>query len=220
MTTIYLIRHSVKFEKKEIDFYNGNEDKNLRDEKSILSVAGEKRAELLCSKEIFDKVDVIYTSNMVRTIQTAKYLSSRLNKHINIDKRLNERRYGKQNSSEFKDWYERQYLNKDFKTIDGESQEEVRSRMVEALYEIIEKHSDETVAVFSHGYAITFLLLKWCKLVNVDRDRKLTLSFNDKIIFNKKLNAPEVFKLIFDKEVLKSIELIEFEDIPFMNGGI
>ena len=110
MTTIFLIRHSVKFPKAEFESFNAKDDKDLRDEKTILSVIGEKRAELLCSKNIFDNVDVIYASNMVRSIATAKYLSTRLNKHINIDERLNERRYGIQNSDNFEDWYERQYL--------------------------------------------------------------------------------------------------------------
>ena len=220
MTTVYMIRHSVKYEKKETELINVEEDKNLRDEKTILSVEGEKRAERLCSKSIFDHVDVIYASNMVRTLQTGKYLATRLNKHIYIDKRLNERRYGKQNSSEFKDWYERQYLYPDFKTIGGESQIDVRARMSQALDEILEKHKDKEIAVFSHGYAITFLLLKWCKLLGVDDERILKFEFNGKVILNKELNAPELFKLTFDGKELLDIELIEFDDIPFMHGGV
>lgn len=220
MTTIFLIRHSVKFPKAEFESFNAKDDKDLRDEKTILSVIGEKRAELLCSKNIFDNVDVIYASNMVRSIATAKYLSTRLNKHINIDERLNERRYGIQNSDNFEDWYERQYLYSDFKTVGGESQEDVRNRMLDVLSEILNKYNNKIVAIFSHGYAITFLLLKWCKLVSVNRDRKLKYEFNNKIIIDKTINAPEVFKLTFDKDKLLNIELIEFDDIPYMHGGI
>ncbi len=220
MTTIYFIRHSVKFPSKMLNFYNSPDDKDLKDEKNVLSVEGEKRAEILCNKDIFDDIDEIYASNMVRSIQTAKYLATRLNKKISIDKRLNERRYGKQNSDDFEDWYERQYLYSDFRTIGGESQEDVRNRMLEALDEILDKNEDKKIAVFSHGYAITFMLLHWCKLIGVNRERKLTFEFNGKIIYDKVLNAPEVFKLTFDKKELKTIEYIEFEDLPFMHGGI
>jgi len=220
MTTVYLIRHSVKYPKSQYNFVNYDDDKNLYDEKTILSVIGEQRAEKLCSKKILDNVDVIYASNMVRSIATAKYLATRLNKNINIDQRLNERRFGKQNSNDFEDWYERQYLYKDFKTEGGESQEDVQKRMLESLNEILNKYEGKEIAIFSHGYAITFLLLKWCKLINVTRDRKLTYEFNNKIILDKIINAPELFKLTFDKDKLLDIELIEFDDLPYMHGGI
>ena len=83
MTELYLIRHSVKYPKKEIDIFNSPDSDELRDEKTMLSVTGEKRAELLCNKSIFDDIDVIYASNMVRSMQTAKYLCTRLNKPLN-----------------------------------------------------------------------------------------------------------------------------------------
>ena len=220
MTTIYLIRHSVKFERSEFDKFLADDDKNLKDEKTILSVVGEKRAEILCSKSIFDNVDVIFASNMARTIGTAKYLSTRLNKKINIDRRFNERRYGTQSSSEYKDWYERQYLISDFKTIGGESQEEVRNRMLDGLYDVLDNYKNKTVAIFSHGYAITFMLLKWCKLIEVDKQRKLKFEFNNKIVLDKVINSPEVFKLTFEDKELKDIEIIEFDDLPYMNAGI
>ena len=200
MTTLYLIRHSVKYQRKEFDSINAPDDKDLIDEKTILSVSGEKRAEILCNKSIFDNVDIIYSSSMVRSIQ--------LNKHINVDNRLNERRYGKQNSSHFEDWYEKQYLIPDFKTEGGESQKDVYNRMHEVLDEILEKNNNKTVAIFSHGYAITFALLKWCELVSINRKRILKYKFKNKIIFNKELNAPEVFKLTFDnKNIIKGYSI-------------
>lgn len=221
MTTIYLIRHSVKLSKSEIDSYNGINDKNLIDEKTVLSVIGEKRAETLSNEEELRNIDVVYSSNMVRSIQTAKYLCFKENLHINIDKRLNERRYGKENSDEYPNWFSLQYLDKKFKTTNGESQEEVSNRMHECINEILEKHNGKRIAVFTHGYAITFALLKWCELVSVDETRKLTLKYNNKIIMDKIINAPEVFKLEFDKDNnIKNIELIEFDDIPYMHGGI
>ena len=136
MTTIFFIRHSVKYSRVEYESYYGKDDKDIKDEKTILSVIGEKRAETLCNKNEFDNVDVIYTSSMARSMATGKYLATRLNKKINIDERLNERRYGKQNSDDFPDWYERQYKYEDFRTEGGESQKDVRTRFLESLNEI------------------------------------------------------------------------------------
>ena len=44
-------------------------------------------------------------------------------------------------------------------------------------------------------------------------------TFKDKTIFNKKINAPEVFKLEFDENnELIDIQNIEFEDLPYRDG--
>lgn len=217
MTTLYLIRHSVRMSLKTIEKYNTNQDKLILNEKIILSSEGEERAKLLSEKEELKNIDVVYASNCVRTLQTAKYLLEKQNLSITIDDRLDERRVGISNGEIYPDWFERQYKDENFKTVGGESQKDVRNRMDEAITEILKQHENKRIAIFTHGYAITFYLLKYCKLLDVT-DEKLKYEFNNKILFDKKINAPEVFKLTFDKEKLKSIELIEFEDIPYNNG--
>lgn len=216
MTTLYLIRHSVRMPLKTIK-YNTTQDKLILNEKIILSSDGESRAKLLSEKEELQNIDVVYASNCVRTLQTAKYLIEKQNLSVTIDDRLDERRVGIPNDDIYPDWFERQYKDENFKTVGGESQKDVRNRMDEAITEILKQHKDKRIAIFSHGYAITFYLLKYCKLTNLT-DKKFTFEFNNKIIFDKKINAPEVFKLTFDNEELMSIESIEFEDIPYNQG--
>ena len=217
MTTLYLIRHSVRMKQNKIEKYNTNQDKLILNEKIILSSEGEKRAKLLSEKEELKNIDVVYASNCVRTLQTAKYLLEKQNLSVTIDDRLDERRVGIPNGEIYPDWFERQYKDENYKTVGGESQKDVRNRMDEAITEILKQHENKRIAIFTHGYAITFYLLKYCKLIDIT-DEKLKYEFNNKILFDKKINAPEVFKLTFDKEKLKSIELIEFEDIPYNNG--
>ena len=136
---------------------------------------------------------------------------ARQNLKVNIDDRLDERRVGIPNDDLVKDWFERQYLDENYKTINGESQKMVRDRMMEVLDEILSNDKGKKVAVFTHGYAITFLLLNWCKLDEIREDNG---SYN-KIIFDKKINLPEVFKLTFDEEKLINIENIVFKDLPY-----
>ena len=216
MTTIYLIRHSVRMPLKNIK-YNTNQKKLILDEKIILNVEGEKRAQLLSEKEELQNIDAIYTSNCVRTLQTAKYMMEKQNLTAKIDDRLDERRTGIPNDDIYPDWFVRQYKYEDFKTEGGESQKDVRKRVGEVIDEILEQHKDKRIAVFAHGYAITFFLLKYCKLINVE-NRKLTFEFKNKIVLNKRINAPEVFKLTYNNKELLNIELIQFDDLPFNQG--
>ena len=217
MTTIYLIRHSVRMPISNIESCNTYQNNVIRYEKIILNSEGEKRAKLLCEKSELQNIDVLYTSNCVRTLQTAKYMMELQNLKANIDERLDERRVGVPNNDLYPDWFERQYLDENYKTEGGESQKEVRERIDNIISEILKKYKNKRIAIFTHGYAITFYLLKYCKLLSID-DKKLKLEFNNKIVFNKILNAPELFKLEFDNDKLINIELIEFDDIPFNNG--
>ena len=201
----------------DIETYNTNQSDLLKNEKIIFSVEGEKRAELLCKKEELSNIDVIYTSNCVRTLQTAKYLMYNQNLKANIDERLNERKSGTINSKKYSDCFERQYYDENFKTEGGESQKDVKERFSKVIDEILDKYDGKRIAVFSHGYAITFYLLKYCKFLGVF-DNRLRYEFNGKIAFDKSINAPELFKLTFDGKVLKDLEVIEFDDIPFNSG--
>ena len=216
MTTLYLIRHSVRMPLKTIK-YNTTQDKLILNEKIILSIEGEERAKILSEKEELQNIDVVYASNCVRTLQTAKYILEKQNLSITLDDRLDERRTGKPNDDIYPDWFERQYKDENFKTIGGESQLDVRKRMDEAITEILKQHKDKRIAIFSHGYAITFYLLKYCKLINLV-DKRFTFKFKNKIVFDKRINAPEVFKLTFDNEELINIETIEFNDILYNQG--
>ena len=216
-TVVYLIRHSVRFNNKEmIESYKTNQSDLMKYEKIILSVVGEKRAEILSKEQELQNIDIVYTSNCVRTLQTAKYLLDRQNLKVNIDERFDERRPGKPNEKDVLNWYTKQYEEENYKAEDGESRKEVTKRMTEAFEEVINKNKGKRIAIFSHGYAITFLLLKWRKLESVQENRVLKYSFKGNVIFNKRLNSPDVFKLtINDKNEVVNVENIEFDDLEF-----
>lgn len=216
ITTIYYIRHSVKLSNNMINTYMTNQSKLFKNEKIVLSVNGERRAELLSNEEELQNIDVVYTSNCVRTLQTAKYLMVKQNLKANIDERLDERRTGIPNDDKVKDWYTRQYLDENYKTIGGESKKDVENRMYEVFKEVIRDNKGKRIAIFSHGYAITMFLLKYCKLEDINKEHNLKISYKDKVIFNGKINSPDVFKVDVgkDNEIL-NIENIKFDDLEY-----
>lgn len=135
-TTIYLIRHSVRFNDKNIEQYISSQNRLLRNEKIVLSVQGEKRAQILSDEEELQNLDAVYVSNCVRTLQTAKYILEKQKLKVTIDDRFDERRVGVPNDNVVKNWFVVQYLDENYKTIGGESQKEVRARFWEALSEL------------------------------------------------------------------------------------
>ena len=211
ITTVYLIRHSKKLSNELVNHENNNEYYQNRREKIVLSIEGEKRAELLSKEKEFDDIDIIYSSNYVRTIQTAKYFAESKNMIIHIDERFNERRLG---IAQQVDITIKQYFDENLKNPDGESQKEVRERMKAGFQEAVNNNRGKNIAVFTHGAAITFLLMCWCKLEYIHEDKHKCLSFNNKIIVDKIFDAPEVFKLqVSGKNEILSIENIEFSSL-------
>lgn len=92
-TVIYLIRHAepLRFRGE----YLSSEDEQVKNEKIVLSVDGELKAAELSKNEELIGIDVLYSSNYVRAISTAKYIANENNIKTNIDERLGERRLRK-----------------------------------------------------------------------------------------------------------------------------
>lgn len=209
-TIVYLIRHSTKIDKNLMDNRLNNEHYQKRREKVPISVKGEKKAEKLSKAKEFENLDIIYSSNYSRAIQTAKYFSESQNLKINIDEGFNERKFGK--SMNNIDIYMEQFKDLNLKNNEGESGNEVTERMYEAFMRAVDLNKGKRIAIFSHGAAITFLLMKWCNLVYIKEDKHKCLKFKNKIIVDKKFDTPEVFKITINENgEISDIQNIEFE---------
>ena len=196
MTTIYLIRHSKPM--KVNNTFN-KDNLQLQNEKSSLSIEGEQIAKDKLNKKEFDGIDIIFSSNYVRTIQTAKYLSEKNSVEINVISDLGERKLGIDSWDELPDNFERkQFLDENYKLNNGENQKEVRDRMYSVIMKILNEYHNKRIAIVSHGTAISYLLKKWCDVDIVDD--KLRYSFKNEILLDGYLNYCETFKLVFDDE--------------------
>lgn len=201
---VYLIRHSEQLKIKN------EEEKNeqIKNEKIILSVEGEKKAEKLSKISQLQNIEQLWSSNYVRAISTAKYISKENNIEINISSKLNERKLGnletlkKMAENKKNSYTTEQLLNRKLKNKDGESCEEVSKRMKEKIQEIVE-NGPENIAIVSHGAAIKFYLSNFCRI-----DENINFIYNEKIIIRKNINSPDIIELTFSNNSLRNIEHI------------
>ncbi len=205
-TIIYLIRHAETVEENGIR--NTNEDFQLINEKEILSVKGEEEARKLSENIELQNIDVIWSSNYTRAKATAKYIANKNNLQYNLDKRLCERNLGNledlakfMSDKETRDPSREQLAFPEFKTKDGESANDTNKRMNEFIEEILEKYKEKRIAVISHGGAIKFYLLSYCKI-----NEKLNLEYNEKELL---ITSPCLLKMAFRNNKLVNLEQIK-----------
>ena len=210
MTEVYLIRHSEKY--RNFNNIINDDSFQLFNEKIILSINGEMLANKLANMEEMSNIDVVFASNYVRSIGTAKYIAYRNKIDVNIDKNFGERIYGIDSIDGIMDDFNvKQWNDIDYKLPNGESRRDVTNRMYNALIRVINEYKNKRIAIVSHGTAISFLLDKWCDVfVNYNNDNKMNtkIVFKNKIIFDNNISAPCVFKIVFDDNNIISIENI------------
>lgn len=204
-TEIILVRHA---EPLKMNFKFVNNDLQANNELIPLSVNGEKMAEELSSKKIFNDVSVVISSNYTRAIDTAKYIAERNNCDFIIDNNLGERKMGTEIKAN--DFWITQLFDPNAKTVDGESQNDVRKRMVAVLEKALKEFCGGKIVLVSHATAITFLLLNWCKLEEADlKNKRRKLSYGNKVVINDSFGTPEVFRLLFEDEKVVLIERVK-----------
>ena len=203
MTTIYLMRHSIVF--KDINNDYNNESLQLQNEKMPLSVEGEELASNISKESELQNIDVVISSNYVRAMATAKYISNANKVNLIVNSSFGERKFGINSWDELpSDFGLRQNNDENYKVGDGESQKEVRERVYKALMEVVDKYKDKRIVIVSHGSAILWLLKQWCKVDLVDK----YVTFNDKVILEDNVFNCTTFKLEFDDKRLVDIEKI------------
>ena len=209
-TTVYLIRHSEQL-KNKADI-NCLEDSQIGNEKIILTVNGEKKAEKL-AKELYSKtsIDVLYTSHYVRAMSTAKYIAYIYNLPMNVDYRLGERKLGDLNllrklgEGKKYGYTTCQMLDENFKNIGSESMLEVRERALNFLEEVLKENRGKNICLVTHGALIKFLLLNYCTL----NKETLEICFNGNKIVGEKLSLPDLIKVIYEDNKLIDIQHME-----------
>lgn len=163
-TTIYLIRHG------ETDW---NLEHRYQGQKNIpLNATGLKQAHSMAQSLNGKAFSALYSSDLIRAVQTAQEISKKVNLPITTNSALREINQG--------DW-EGLYINDVLASMGdrvravynnpyaerrpgGESIGELAERMYAYLDQLVEKHNQEAIIVVSHGLAIATVL---CKVRNM-----------------------------------------------------
>lgn len=204
MTTIYLMRHSETF-KTHYGIKDIDENILISNIKTPLSVNGEHLAERISDNEEFLNLDVVWSSDYVRAISTAKYFAHKNNLKVNISNKFGERIHGINTWDELPiDFEKKQFEDEHYKIGTGENQKEVRDRIFNAINYLLKEYKDKRILIVGHATSTTFLLKKWC-----DVNYKGNYSFNGKIFFDGNWNYCETFKLEFNNDNLISIEKVK-----------
>ena len=104
----------------------------------ILSINGEKLAYEKSQEEEMQNFDVVFSSNYVRTIATAKYFTK---DKINIIESFGERKFGIESWDELPEGFgNKQYADFDYKMLNGESLNMLIAREKEALNKILDDY--------------------------------------------------------------------------------
>ena len=190
---------------KNINNDYNNESLQLQNEKMPLSIEGEELASNVSKESELQNIDVVISSNYVRAMATAKYISNANNVNLIVNSAFGERKFGVNSWDELPSGFElRQNDDVNYKIGDGESQKEVRERVYKALMKVIDEYKDKRIVIVSHGSAILWLLKQWCD-VNL---KNKCITFNDKLIIYDNIFNCTTFKLEFDDNKLVNIDKV------------
>jgi probable phosphoglycerate mutase len=144
MTTLLLARHGETDWNREFRI-QGSSDVELNE-------VGRKQAHALAQELEHVDLDAIYSSDLSRARATAEAVAASHGLEVRLDSRLRERSFGSLEGLTREDLAARPELQPD-----GESEDEVRERVLAAVNSIAAAHPGEQVLVVSHGGALNAL---------------------------------------------------------------
>ncbi len=158
-TRLYLIRHGQSAGNAEGRF-GGHGPTPLSD-------LGREQAEKTAKTLAKEGINFIYSSDLLRAVQTAEPLAKLLGAPVNISEAFRERHVGvlegltfDESKSAFpNDYYALVNRNIHHVITDGESYRHLLRRITAKLGEVLREHNGKRIAIYSHTGAICFLTL-------------------------------------------------------------
>ncbi|MBZ4646572.1 MAG: fructose-2,6-bisphosphatase [Clostridia bacterium] len=158
MTRLILVRHG-EAEGNIIRRFHGHTD-------SHLTPNGHLQAQKLAERLSKEHIDVLYSSDLSRAFQTAKYISEQKGLIIRVVKGLREINGGEWEDVPWADlphrwpeayhhWENKPYL---LQMPNGESMVEFQNRVVKEIIKIIKDNKKKDICVVTHGTVIKALL--------------------------------------------------------------
>ncbi len=160
VTRLYLIRHGQSAGNAEGRFGGHSA--------TPLSELGLYQAELTAQSLAKEKIGAIYSSDLLRAIQTAEPLAKTINQEIITTDDFRERHVGVLEGLTFdeaKNQYPKDYyalVNRKISHVitNGESYRQLLNRTTRAIRKILREHRGQKVVIYSHTGAICFMTLQ------------------------------------------------------------
>lgn len=187
--TYFILRHgqTIHQTKKRGIVYGWPDDSPP----AVLTKLGKKQVEKAVQQLKNEKIDLIFSSDILRTRQTAEIVARALDLKINYDERLRDINWGVyQGKSVLRAWayYRNPKAKFEKAPPEGESWTDCQNRMVEVLREIEERHQGKNVLIISHGDPL-WLLEGWIRGRN--QNQLLKQRFSGKFIKTGELRKLE-----------------------------
>lgn len=159
ITKLYLIRHGQSAGNAEGRFGGHGA--------TPLSELGMKQAEMTAKALVKENITAIYSSDLLRAVNTARYLADRTQLKVNATPAFRERHVGVLEGLTFdesREQYPKDYyalVKRDVQHVikDGESYRQLLKRATTELWNVVRDNEGGRIAIFSHTGAICFLSL-------------------------------------------------------------
>jgi len=146
MTTVYFIRHAQSDRFVHDDRTRPLTSEGMKDTRKITEVLENSG------------ISHIISSPYTRTIQTVTDLSEKLGLSIETEEDFRERNAGQWHGENFIEFIRSQWEDFSYHILDGECLTDVQKRNISALHRQIEKYSGETIAIATHGTALSTMI--------------------------------------------------------------
>lgn len=149
MTTVYFVRHAQSS-------YDNH------DERSRELTAKGLADSLLVTRFLDDKgVDLVFSSPYRRAVDTVRDFAQSRGLEIRLEEDFRERRIDDGWIDDFDAFAKRQWADFDYRLENGEALRQVQARNVAALERILREHEGKTIAIGTHGMALSTIINRY-----------------------------------------------------------
>lgn len=146
MTHIYFIRHAQPNYDNHDDASRELSPKGLADRALVTDFLAER------------SIDLVLSSPFKRAVDTVKDFADRYGHTVTTVDDFRERKVDSGWIEDFRAFSMRQWADFSYKLPEGESLGEVQKRNIAALKRVLKKHPDKTIAIASHGTALSTII--------------------------------------------------------------
>lgn len=183
-TEIYFIRHAESNYNNHDDLKRELTSKGLADRELVTNYLSDKN------------IEIVLSSPYKRAIDTIKHFVDKHNMSIEKIEDFRERKIDSCWVEDFKEFSKSQWSDFKYKLSDGECLEEVQSRNIAALQNVLKTHRGKKIVVGSHGTALSTIINYYDK------------SFGYEDFASIKNLMPWIVKFTFQEDVCAKIEKV------------